>query len=93
MMNEYSVRGAQFHAMVVAKEVLGEMSKLALTARCDTEVRRKTLQLLEEWAAQLRIPQYAEVYNGLRNKGVEFPGGGSRAVRHPIWHELKGIRV
>jgi len=66
--------GAQFHAMVVAKEVLGEMSKLALTARCDTEVRRKTLQLLEEWAAQLRIPQYAEVYNGLRNKGVEFPG-------------------
>lgn len=51
--------GAQFHVMVVKKDVLGEMIKLVLGGRCEGSVRLKVLELLEEWAAQLRIPHYA----------------------------------
>lgn len=67
--------GAQFHVMVVTKDVLGEMTKLVFERRCDGAVRRKTLELLEEWGTQLRLPHYAEVVQHLRSKGVEFPGG------------------
>ena len=80
--------GTQYHIMVVVKDVLGEMMKLVLNRRCEGSVRRKTLELLEEWAAQLRIPQYREVYESLQSKGVEFPGtasgsdGGGRVPMH-----------
>ena len=84
--------GAQYHVMVVVKDVLKEMMKLVLDRRCEGSVRRKTLELVEEWAAQLRIPQYREVYENLRSRGVEFPGssgsdengggGGGRVPMH-----------
>jgi predicted nucleic acid-binding protein len=47
------------YAAVVTKEVLEEMVKLILASRCEGSVRRKVLELLQEWAAQLRIAHYA----------------------------------
>lgn len=73
--------GAQFHAMVVAKDVLVQMKRLLLGARCELEVRNKMLELVEEWAAQLRrFPHYKAAYDDLLSRGLEFPGADVAAA-------------
>ena len=45
--------GAQFHAMVVQKELLFECARLLRGGSCDPDVRAKVAVLVQEWGTQL----------------------------------------
>ena len=76
--------GAQFHVMVINKELLHEMCRLAQkgdqSGSADRDVTDKILVLIREWAENLRLPQYQERYQDLRRRGVLFPADASRSA-------------
>ena len=76
--------GAQFHVMVINKELLHEMCRLAQkgdqSGSADRDVTDKILVLIREWAENLRLPQYQERYQDLRRRGVLFPADTSRSA-------------
>ena len=76
--------GVQFHVMVINKELLHEMCRLAQkgdqSGSADRDVTDKILVLIREWAENLRLPQYQERYQDLRRRGVLFPADASRSA-------------
>jgi len=65
--------GVMFHAKVIEKACLDETSKCGAARGGDARVKRKALALVQEWALQLRQPQYRGTFDELRRKGERFP--------------------
>ena len=84
--------GAQFHAMVVQKELLFECARLLRGGSCDPDVRAKVAVLVQEWGTQIaRAPQYRQTFDDLRSRGVRFPAPDPAAGPHgadatPMYH-------
>ena len=84
--------GAQFHAMVVHKELLFECARLLRGGSCDPDVRAKVAVLVQEWGTQIaRVPQYRQTFDDLRSRGVRFPAPDPAAGPHgadatPMYH-------
>lgn len=70
--------GRNFHVLVANKEFIQELVKL-IGPKYDppTAVQEKVLSLIQIWAdtfaSQPELKGVVEVYQELRNKGIEFP--------------------
>jgi VHS domain len=70
--------GKNFHVLVANKEFIQELVKL-IQPKFDppTAVQEKVLSLIQTWAetfaAQPDLKGVVEVYQELKNKGIEFP--------------------
>lgn len=70
--------GKNFHVLVANKEFIQELVKL-IGPKYDppTAVQEKVLSLIQIWAdtfsSQPELKGVVEVYQELRNKGIEFP--------------------
>ena len=65
--------GRRFHELVAQKEALQAVAKLAANRRSDPEVRDKAASLIQQWADEIRLAPFRDIYSELHSKGVDFP--------------------
>eukprot|EP00897_Mesotaenium_endlicherianum_P004704 jgi/Mesen1/4261/ME000022S03549 len=69
---------------VASEKVLDEMVRIADDRQAPTELREKSLRMIESWGEsteQLRfLPVYEETYKSLKSRGVKFPGRDNESL-------------
>lgn len=70
--------GESFHVELAKSDLLTELARMAdRSVWCATEIQRLVLALIQEWAYEIKLPQFSTLYNRLKQRGMPFEPRGA----------------
>lgn len=70
--------GEPFQAELAKSDLLNELARMGdRSVWCASEIQRLVLALIQEWAYEIKIPQFSALYNKLKQRGMPFEPRGS----------------